>query len=472
MKPSSRFLALVAVLTGITHALATSTPEATPTPQIIAMQNVQGRMEELQALKPLNDLHLVSGMMGFVKANKKAIFVGLLDMMKNSLVVTKYERTKDVQSKKRQLTQHPVAVQNGLYAVKSETYNANFDGNSYSIRKAMNGRAATPFGEKVARAVGAATSPKNLNSLCPVDLYTNCIPTWVQAETAADLQTYNDWLLDELVALQVDISSIAPEARPVLLPTLKNDVLLYGLGSDMNSGLWSSLHNLHTISTFMNADMRDLFFKAKECLVDMRREAKDRGLEVGLTFGEDLFNMIAKESDFLVPKKMVLSTLKNFYEKFLKFGIPAGIAFGIWKLANWGWAKFTNKAERDAKEKAITSAANKKWAQAEYNLWEFADVVKLVEHEAKVRDRAIALSKAHDIRGRAEAPLSVNRKRTDIFNALQAAINRFDKQNEIKTEGLSKVNRALAAKVKDHKAQQQDNRKSLIQLIESLQPAA
>lgn len=462
MKPSSSFLALVAVLTGITPALAAPTPEAPP--QITAMRNVQERMQELQSLKPLNNLHLVSGMMGFVKVNKKAIFVGLLDMMKNSLIVTKYERTAVQQSKKRQLSQHPVAVQNGLYAVKSETYNANFDGNTYSIRKAMNGRAGTPFGERVARAVGAATNPQNLNTLSPADLYTNCIPTWVQAETAADVQAYNNWLLDELVSLQIDISSIDQQARPVLLPTLQNDVLLFGLGGDMNSGLWPSLRNLHTLSTFMNADMRELFFKAKECLVEMRREAKDRGLEVGLTFGEDLFNMFAKDSEFFVPKKMVLATLKKFYEQFLKFGIPAGIAFGTWKLAKWGWAKATNQAERDAKEKAITSAANKKWAKDVYKFWEFANVVKLVEHEAVVRDRAIALSKAHPDKNQDR-----NSQRAAIFNALQKAIARFD-SSEIKTEGLSKVGPALSAEIRRNNAKSEGDRLSVINLINALQP--
>ena len=317
-----------------------TTAEQTPNPQqqyaIARMQDVQNRpffSPSLNLPEHVRTFGCAQAKVGFVKATAKDVYVCSFDYVANKVSVTKYEKVKNAENTKRAINQSPIAVQNGLYAVKTESYDYAFSGSTHCTRKGVGARTKLPVGERIARVLQATTNPADMNPLNVSDLYEACIPTWIQADSAQDVIELQQWLMDDLIVKGINPGTAENIAKPIAVFTLKDDIILESFGTDLNAGLWESTRGLFNVTTFRSTELRKLFWDTHKDLVDARKAAKDQGIDINPSLIEGLFADLEKESEFFAVNNMIRRVFRGLYEKFEKYGIPALAIYLAWEFA-------------------------------------------------------------------------------------------------------------------------------------------
>jgi hypothetical protein len=294
---------------------------------IARLQNASGARyfsDDVKINEAQREFALSVGTVGFIRATEKDIIVCRYDFIDGRSSLTKYEKKKKEDG-----------IGYTLRPVKTEQYIYTFDLTAFSKRKGMNARNSLPLSEMTARLMRATTNQSELDSGALTTLYKNCVPTWVQADSAETMTDMLDNLREDLMEEAIDPSKTDLLVKPVVVVHIEDDLLLDSFSDDE----WQQLNDTYNVATFQNTELRKFFVDARESLASARTNSNN-SFDLNPSLAEKMFAEVEKASGSFSVHSIIISTVKEIISSAKYWGVPAILVAIFWALPDgWRWSK-------------------------------------------------------------------------------------------------------------------------------------
>ncbi len=237
---------------------------------------------------------------------------------KNEVILCKYNHFQN----KAATTKYKSA--NGvLNPIKSEEYQGPADGSPSStkcVRKGRTARSTVAAQEGAARLFRATAKPEDMTQVSFVELYNNCIPLCMQADSAEQVTQFINYIQQALNDGAIDPSIRPRELKPLCVLIVSSDHLL----RTVDNSQWEALQSIYNLTTMYDAPVRKYMLDVREALCEMVKVAGESKIDLNPSFIEGLFDDMNRENyDFNYKRiiREIISTVANV--KFITGAITA-----------------------------------------------------------------------------------------------------------------------------------------------------
>ena len=243
---------------------------------------------ELQASNEAKNIAYATHSVLFANITEKNNALCLYDYLGCKSTLTKYEKKGS-----------------SLIPVKSEEFTGKTEGGTKCTRKGKGARAIKEQ-DGIARLLRATAKPNAITQVTFLDAYKNCVPMWVRAKSAQDVQEFIECVKDDLTDAAIDPLAQPEILKPILILTIEGDLFL----DSIDAQLWQDLQSVYTVTTFADAELRKYIWEIKTALADTIQQGEH---DINPNFWECVFEDLAEENYGFSWKKGTRKLIKEVF---------------------------------------------------------------------------------------------------------------------------------------------------------------